>query len=449
MYISIHVTMDPVRVVPRAEMTRSPDVAIALGDGPDGLPLVLGVKRSRNVRSAILSVLGSRHSLTSDVNGAIDTLQRVVTRQTLDDGIGTHEGKRGYTSLDTIGAMLGASLFAKAIGEIGPLADGKWDQGAAERCAMTSCGVVMTANEIEQMIGSAGAARRLFVPIPEGHPRVIDVDDEREPKTSRPLLFERLEHIPGARFGYCYGDGEWHSSSFEDPKAYREAVRTAQRISWWLPRHALAHALASLAHKLEDVHGRGRVHGDIKPANLLLASAGPIAIDSLDIEAGRIATVCTPSWAAPEQVTVRPVGAATDVYALGLVLARILDAVVFGEERTFVVPTGGNGKRSMRVLSDPQVFIDPTAGLAFGEGAMRAYAAFIARCTSFDPANRPRSGARFGAELRDLLDRHPLPRDRDAGWCRLGWLAGTLHRTVDLLGAAQPAWVLMDSRRHG
>jgi hypothetical protein len=312
----------------------------------------------------------------------------------------------------------------------------------------------MSAREIEHMIGTAGTARRLFVPIPEGRCRVIEIDEknpkEAEARGSRPIVFERLSRIPGVRFGYRHrGDPTWQSGTFEDNRAYRDAVRMAESLSWWLPRHALARALAGVGDALEDVHGRGRVHGDVKPANILLGEDAPVAIDSLDIEAGRIATVCTPSWAAPEQVTVRPVSPATDVYALGLVLARLLDAVVFGEERTFVVPTGGSEKRRMRVLHDAQVFIDPTAGLALDEGAMKAYAAFVARCTSFDPEKRPAGGRRFAAELRDLLDRHPLPLDREGGWFRLGWLAGSLHRSVDMLGAAQPAWVMTDTRRFG
>jgi serine/threonine protein kinase len=153
--------------------------------------------------------------------------------------------------------------------------------------------------------------------------------------------------------------------------------------------------------------------------------------------------VCTPSWAAPEQVTVRPIGPPSDVFALGLMLAKLVEAVVYGEERTFVVPTGGNNKRSMKVLANPDVFIDPTAGMKLDEPSRLAYQRFIAGCCAFDPAQRPDNGVRFADELSELLARHPLPQ-HDAGWLDLGWLAGTLERRVDLLGDLQPAWVLMD-----
>lgn len=453
MHITIHVTTEPVRIRPRAELLRSPDTGVAIGEAPDGLPLVVQVWRGRDVRTPILGVLGrSEQDLPHEVSSAIDTLQRLVTTQTVRDGIVEHVGKQGYTCARAIGAMLGSSLLANALGAAGPLgAEHAADDG---RIAATNAGVVMGRDEIQRMIGSAGSTRRLFVPIPEGRCRVVEVnakgpDGREEIRSSRPIVFERLERIPGVRFGYRRRDGVWHTGSFEDVGAYRQVVREADGVSWWLPKGSLALALAAAAESLEELHRRGFVHGDVKPANVLLGEEGPVVIDSLDIAAGGIATVCTPSWAAPEQVTARPVTPATDVHAFGLLLARLLDAVVFGEERTFVVPTGGTGTRRMHVLCDPQIFIDPTTGLELGADAMAAYGSFIARCIAFAPEARPQSGARFGAELRDLLARHPLPTDREAGWCRLGWLAGSLHRSVDLLGAAQPAWVLSDGRRFG
>src|SRR5438093_10977390 len=60
MFFTVHMHFDPPRVRPRAELEKSPDVVVAIGDAPDGLPLVLDIGRSRNVRSALLSVLGSR-----------------------------------------------------------------------------------------------------------------------------------------------------------------------------------------------------------------------------------------------------------------------------------------------------------------------------------------------------------------------------------------------------
>jgi hypothetical protein len=439
-------TNGPLKVASRGELAKSADLAVAVGHAPDGLPLVIRIRRSRDVRPSVLSALGcSPSQLTPAVSSALEALQRVVGAQSLALGMGEVDGKRGYTSKRAIGSMLGQSLFAKALGDVGPLSSNTWD-GGGERVAATCAGVVMSRNEVERMLGSAGATRKLFVPLPEGRPLVVD-DNAAEPRRrGRPIIFESLATVPGVRIGYREDDlplEQWNETSLGEPRAYRRALETAHRVAWWVPRHSLALALVAIAQTLQQMHGKGLVHGDVKPANLLLGEGGPVPIDPLGIESGRVATVCTPSWAAPEQVTARPVSPATDVFALGLVLAKIVNAVVFGEERTFVVPTGGQETRHMKVLSDPQVFIDPTSGLELRDPSVRAYASFIARCTAFDPEKRPATGGQFAAELAGLLDRHPLPLGRQ-GFIDVGWLAGALHRRVDLLGELQPAWVVSD-----
>jgi hypothetical protein len=429
----------PLEVKSRVELTRTADVAVAVGHAPDGLPLVLHLDRTRDVRPSVLSALGCRAGdLTREVGTALEALQKVVGAQSLTHGMSERDGRRGYTTTRSIGNLLGASLFAKALGEVGPLRGGSADDG--ERVAATCAGVVMSRDEVVRMMGSAGATRKLFVPLPDGRPLVV------EAASSRPIIFESLGALRGVRVGWRQHDmplDDWRGSSLEDPRQYRRSVESAEQIGWWASRQALALALVEIAKTLQQLHTRGLVHGDVKPANLLLGEAGPVPIDPLGIESGRIATVCTPSWAAPEQVTARPVSPATDVFALGLVLARIIDAVVFGEERAFIVPIGARETRRMQVLADPQVFIDPTVGLELSDASSRAYAAFIARCTAFEPEKRPANGARFGEELATLLEKHPLPESK-RGFLEIGWLAGALHRKVSLLGDLQPAWVLSD-----
>jgi hypothetical protein len=448
--VTVPVASAPLKVVPRAELATSADATIAIGHAPDGLPLVLSIRRSRNVRRPVLNALScaTTQDLKPAVAAALERLEQVVGQQTCHDGISRRDNREGYTSAQSIGRMLGASLFAKALGDVGPLA-ARWD-GGEDRSAMTSAGVVMNKDEVSRMMGSAGATRKLFVPLPDGRSSVVE-ETTIDGKTTtlagaRPLVFESLRSLPGVRISYRTLDDHWHDTTIDEGKRYRQALTNANAVAWWVPRHSLALTLAEVGARLGELHAQGVVHGDVKPANILIGAEGPIPIDPLAIPAGRVATVCTPSWAAPEQITVRPVGLQTDVFALGLMLATLLDAVVFGEERTFIVPVGGSEKRSMKVLANPDVFIDPTSGLRLDDAARNAYARFIARCCAFDPNDRPEHGARFHAELSELLARHPLPRDRNEGWIDLGFVAGELHRRVDLLGDHQPAWVLHDTR---
>jgi serine/threonine protein kinase len=89
---------------------------------------------------------------------------------------------------------------------------------------------------------------------------------------------------------------------------------------------------ASVADALAYVHGQGLIHRDVKPANVLISSAGRVfladfgiarIVDSAHVtQAGDV--LGTPAFFAPEQVSGEPVGPPADVYALGLVLLESL-----------------------------------------------------------------------------------------------------------------------------
>ena len=165
--------------------------------------------------------------------------------------------------------------------------------------------------------------------------------------------------------------------------AYRKAVRAADSLAWSVERADVGRAIVELGRALEPVHAAGRVHGDVKPANTLVTARGAIAIDAVDVRAGEISPAATPGWAAPEQLLARPVSPASDVFALGLLAASLVRAAIHGEERSFVIPTGGAGRRRVRVLDRPDVFIDPTA-VALDDAARAAWQRTIARAVAFD-----------------------------------------------------------------
>jgi hypothetical protein len=97
--------------------------------------------------------------------------------------------------------------------------------------------------------------------------------------------------------------------------------------------------LRQVAGALDAAHGRGLVHRDVKPGNILLASgAGPededhvyltdfgltkrsSSLSGLTVTGHFLGTI---DYVAPEQITGNPVDARTDVYALGCVLYESL-----------------------------------------------------------------------------------------------------------------------------
>jgi len=97
----------------------------------------------------------------------------------------------------------------------------------------------------------------------------------------------------------------------------------------------------AIAEALRDIHAGGVLHRDLKPSNVML---GPDGIKILDFGIAAIneaadftrtgAVLGSASWMSPEQITGAPVEAASDIFAMGLVLAfAALGRHPFGEGR--------------------------------------------------------------------------------------------------------------------
>lgn len=175
-----------------------------------------------------------------------------------------------------------------------------------------------------------------------------------------------------------------------------------------LPSSAVLGLASQLLRALEAAHEHGVVHGDLKPANLLVTADGRLKVGGFgvasvarrprpprapaaqdDVEAPRLAGALlgTPEYLAPELLVGAAPDERTDLYAAGMVLHECL---------TGATPFRGD---------------TPGAFLAqkLGEGAKKAprlapgsLEELVEWLTSLDPADRPASASEAAAALERL-----------------------------------------------
>lgn len=115
-----------------------------------------------------------------------------------------------------------------------------------------------------------------------------------------------------------------------------------ERLDTWCDRQRLGLAervrlFIDVLHAVQYAHGRLVVHRDLKPANILVTREAGVKL--LDFGIARLlgdpasdqtaitqigGVALTPDYASPEQITGSPIGVASDIYSLGVVLYELL-----------------------------------------------------------------------------------------------------------------------------
>ena len=221
--------------------------------------------------------------------------------------------RRRSPSASLAGQVLGAYRLVSPLGQ-----GGTGSVWLAERCDGRFEGRAAVKLLNVSLIGRAGEERFRR----EGnilarlrHPRIAHLIDAGVSPAGQPYLV--LEHVDGQSI---------------DRLLRRRAMSIESRVRLFLDvLDAVAHAHANLI-----------VHRDIKPANVLVSTDGEVKLldfgiaklierekgwgsatttDALTRDGG---VVLTPEYAAPEQLARGAITTATDVYALGILLYRLL-----------------------------------------------------------------------------------------------------------------------------
>jgi serine/threonine-protein kinase len=176
--------------------------------------------------------------------------------------------------------------------------------------------------------------------------------------------------------------------------------------------------LLQVTDAVAHAHARLIVHRDLKPDNILVTPAGEVRL--LDFGVAKLlqpdlpqaahltqmmGRAVTPDYASPEQVAGKPVGVATDVYSLGVVLYELLTG-----QRPYRLQ-----RRSIAALEDAILAADvpPASTSVLGDRARtRALRgdidSMLAKALQKQPERRYASVESFAADLRRHLEGLPV-----------------------------------------
>ncbi len=171
---------------------------------------------------------------------------------------------------------------------------------------------------------------------------------------------------------------------------------------------------ADLATALGRAHQAGIIHGDVKPANIMVTEDGNVKLSDFGI--ARFATqvsnsgsiMGTPAYLAPEQILGEPHSSRSDLFSLGIVLYQML---------TGAPPFDGS---SIAAVCAQILTSDPVEPSKRNPSLPNGLDHIVMRCLSKKPEDRYPSGDALAASLYPLARRMPLPpsQSKVSWWSR-------------------------------
>ncbi len=197
---------------------------------------------------------------------------------------------------------------------------------------------------------------------------------------------------------------------------------------------------ADLAGALSRAHRAGIIHGDVKPANILVTEEGNVKLGDFGI--ARFATqvsgsgrlMGTPAFLSPEQIRGEPQDSRSDLFSLGIVLYQMV---------TGVAPFDGSSVSAVcaQILS-AEPMLPSQRNPALPDGIDHV----IMRCLAKNSADRYPSAEAFAASLYPFARQAPPPEAKAVARGKLGtsWLARPMQ-PVDFWAVAALALLAVTS----
>ena len=162
---------------------------------------------------------------------------------------------------------------------------------------------------------------------------------------------------------------------------------------------------AALARALAYAHEQGIIHGDIKPANIMINQDGRVMLTDFGIArfAAHVTHVGglrgTPAYLSPEQIEGTPTDGRSDIFSLGIVLYQLATGQrPFQSDSVEAVCA-----QILKAKITPPTKVNPMLP--------RAFDGIIERCMARKPENRYANGEILSTEL-EAVARQPVPPAR-------------------------------------
>jgi serine/threonine-protein kinase len=215
----------------------------------------------------------------------------------------------------------------------------------------------------------------------------------------------RLTH-PNIVGVYDYGettDAAYIVMEYVEGQSLKDRLDRGERLAL----DEIVRVMEQMLAALHFSHGRGVVHRDIKPGNVMMAADGQVKLTDFGIARIESSSMTqdgtmlgTPAYMSPEQLMAQPVDARSDIYSAGVVLYQLL--------------TGGRpyeGGLSAIILKVFNTVPPPPSEVP--NTASRAFDAVVARAMARPPEARYPTAAAFAEAIREAFAAAALEPPRD------------------------------------
>lgn len=411
--------------ISRAEsLYHSANSVIQIGTAPDGMPLLLSVRRDIPVAEQMAGIITAVGKTVDDpvYSGMISQLNQEARTYAAKSGVYDSSWKgqpiNVYVPHTTLVDLVSPTLVQSMLGNSsGGIAREMREVLPSGTEGTIRSGLDSSDVRPREVVSLGGANRFLCVGLDSSQLTWSGGWTNSKPRSlvlSRPFIEEGLERLSDVQYRIKKNDNYRNPTILCDtrwPQKYADAwvdVLTnsdeydLNGISYevLVPRSSIVGFILEVIDEVAELHDRGQLHGDIKPSNMLVNRNGKALIDEVELSIGEISPTVTVGWSPYEQLIRQPLSCAADIYPLGQLLIHVIGGQPLGKEVSYRMPGG----QKSTVIENPTIYISDD-GCIPAAPTRKQWCRLLEKALRTDPRDRWPTARAMGEDLRNLVDR--------------------------------------------